>query len=140
MDLLNQILSELKTTFRSKTLPLYKLLNENYSTLLSTKNGSTNLLISKMKYDSMISNYDLINRIIRDSGELDIDTARKVFKKIIINADSSVSIKISLTDDKRVYLDGYELIHETWFTYIKLFKPITIQVFVYFEGVRVIST
>lgn len=51
----------------------------------------------------------------------------------MIDTDS-ISLKLSLSNEDTPNLKDYNLIHESTFTYIKLFKPITLPIKVYLGG------
>lgn len=137
MDLLNQIINEIKTKIISLTLQTLKDLTNIISTMeLSSYNlidNDLNPLTQKMKYIEILENLKQIRKVVFEEKNYDIHSYRKVFRKIIVN-ENSISIKISLSDDNSASIDNYDLIHKTEFTYIKLFKPITLQVYIYFES------
>lgn len=136
-DFLNQIIDEFKPRFISHTFHILKDLTDMVSALeLSNRIATDDFspLVHKLKIEEMLASLRQIRKIMADEQPFTIESYRKVFRKIIIN-DDSIHIKITLSNDDSVFFDRYSLIHETEFTYLKLFKPITLPIFVYLEKV-----
>lgn len=136
LDLLDQVVKELKPKILSITYPLFKELTSSISVLETTSSyhdDSFSPLTHKLKLINHLERLKEIQSLLTSTHEKDINDYRKIFNKIMIDADS-ISLKLSLSSEDTPNLKDYTLIHESTFTYIKLFKPITLPIKVYLGG------
>lgn len=128
VDLLNQVLSEIKNNLLLLVLDNLKLLNNKIEI---TKNMES--LISRLDDLKRIKRLSEIRKLLTNSDTYGITDLRKVFNKVIVNEDS-INIKISISDDDNIDLKGYSLIHQTEYSFIKFYKEVSYPIFIYFNG------
>lgn len=137
LDLLDQVVKELKPKILSITYPLIKELTN----ALSNTDASAEIMLdgftplsNKLKFSNELTKIKVIQNLLTRDYENDIHHYRcKIFSKVIIH-ENSIDLKISLSDDHSSDLKDYLLIHESTFSYVKLFKPITLPIKVYLGG------
>lgn len=128
VDLLNRVLSKIKSDLLLLVLNNLKLLNNKIEI---TKNKES--LISRLDDLKRIKRLSEIRKLLTNSDTYGITDLRKVFNKVIVNEDS-INIKISISDDDGIDLKGYSLIHQTEYSFIKFYKENSYPIFIYFNG------
>jgi DNA invertase Pin-like site-specific DNA recombinase len=128
VDLLNKVLSEIKSDLLLLVLDNLKLLNSKVDV---TKNKES--LVSRLDDLKRIKRLSEIRKLLTSNGDYEINDLRKIFNKVIVN-ENSIDIKISILDDDGIDLNGYSLIHETKYSFIKFYKVVSYSIFIYFNG------
>lgn len=128
IDLLNQVLSEIKSNLLLLVLDNLKLLNNKIEV---TRNKES--LVSRLDDLKRIKHLSEIRKLLSSDSNYEISDLRKIFNKVIVNEDS-IDIKISISDDDCIDLNGYSLIHKTEYNFIKFYKKVSYPIFIYFNG------
>lgn len=128
VDLLNKVLVEIKSDLHLLVLDNLKLLNNKIKT---TENKES--LVSRLDDLKRIKRLSEIRKLITSNNSYGINDLRKIFNKVIVN-ETSIDIKISILDDDNIDLNGYSLIHETKYSFIKFYKEVSYYIFIYFNG------
>jgi len=126
------VLSEIISNLLLLTLKNLKALNER-TALFDTGDIDKDYLVSRLSDLNKVSNLTELRKYLKADSDHSIECFRKIFSKVIISEDS-IAIKISISSDNSVELDGYALIHETTFAFTKFYRTFTYPIFIYFDG------